>query len=84
MAYSSSTMRRVDGIPGMQLFTYRTADAQSTAVASGYFDDAYDEYNLSTGDIIMLVYAFGGTQHLSNYVVTNTSGTITVTECDLS
>lgn len=84
MAYSTSTMRLMGGVPGQQLFLYRTADQISTVVASGYFDDAYDHYNLSTGDIIMVVYAFGGTQKLISLVATNTAGTITTTKMDLA
>jgi len=84
MAYSSSTMRRIDGVPGQQVFNYRTADLLSTVVASGYFDNAYDEYNVSTGDIVWVVYAFGGTQKLCGFVFTNTSGTVTTTKMDVA
>lgn len=84
MAYSASTMRRIEGVPGMQFFTYRTADILSITVASGYFDSAATQYNLSTGDIICMVYAFGGTQKLIMLVATNTSGTITTTKMDLA
>lgn len=82
MAYTTSTMRLMGGVPGQQLFLYRTADAETVVDDSGYFDDAYDHYNLSTGDIIIAVYAFGGTQKVRMYLVTNTSGTITVTDQD--
>lgn len=84
MAYSTSTMRLMGGVPGQQLFLYRTADLLPTIVASGYFDDAYDHYNLSTGDIIMVVYDFGGTQKTIVLVATNISGTITTTKMDLA
>lgn len=82
MAYSASTMRRVDGVPGQALFMYRTADAETVVDDSGYFDSAVTDYNLSTGDVIICVYAFGGTQKVRMYLVTNTSGTITVTDQD--
>lgn len=80
MAYSSSTMRLMGGVPGQQLFLYRTADKETVVDDSGYFDDAVEEYNLSTGDIILCVHAFGGTQGLHAYVATDTSGTVTVTD----
>jgi hypothetical protein len=75
-------MRLIAGVPGQALFMYRTADAETVVDNSGYFDDAVDDYNLSTGDVIICVYAFGGTQKVRMYLVTNTSGTITVTDQD--
>lgn len=84
MAYSTSTMRLMGGVPGQQQFLYRTADLLSTVVASGYFDDAYDHYNLSTGDVITVVYAFGGSMKLISLVATNTAGTVTTTKMDLA
>lgn len=80
MAYSSSTMRLMGGVPGQQMFFYKTADAKTTTDDSGYFDDAVDEYNLSTCDIILCVHSTGGTIGLHAYVATNTSGTVTVTD----
>ena len=84
MAYTTSTMRLMGGVPGQQMFLYRTADALTTVVASGYFDDAYGHYNASTGDVVWVVYAFGGTQKLCGFVLTNTSGTITTTKMDVA
>lgn len=82
MSYSTSTMRLMGGVPGQQLFMYRTADLETVVDDSGYFDTAAVHYNLSTGDVIICVYAFGGTQKVRMYLVTNTSGVITVTDQD--
>lgn len=84
MAYTTSTMRLMGGVPGQQLFLYRTADELSTVVASGYFDDAYDHYNASTGDVVLVVYKFGGTQKLCGFLLSNISGTITTTKMDVA
>ena len=77
MAYSASTMRLMGGVPGQQLFLYRTADPITTCDNSGYFDDAVDDYNLDTGDIIIIVTGYGTTNVLDALVATNTSGTVT-------
>lgn len=79
MAYSASTLRRIEGTPGQQLFTYRTADNITTVDDSGYFDDAVDDYNLSTGDMILVVSLFGGSMAFDGLVCTNTAGTVTTT-----
>lgn len=79
MAYSKSTMRRIEGPPGQALYTYKTADNITVVDDSGYFDDAVDDYNLETGDMILAVTDTGGTIAFDGLVVTNTSGTITTT-----
>ena len=77
MAYTKATLFRVDGTPGQQLFLYRTADAITTVDDSGYFDDAVSDYNLSTGDMILVVTGFGGTNVFDGVVCTVTTGTVT-------
>ncbi|MGE4298094.1 MAG: hypothetical protein AB7E47_08710 [Desulfovibrionaceae bacterium] len=77
MAYSLNTMRLMGGVPGQQLFLYRTADDAATASASGYFDSAVLEYNLSTGDIILCVTGFGTANVLDALVATVTDGVVT-------
>lgn len=79
MAFSSSTMRLIGGIPGQQLFMYRTADAETSTDDSDYFLNAKTQNNLSTGDIILNVYAFGGSMGLRGYVVTSSTA-VTVTD----
>ncbi len=61
MAYDSSEMRLMGGVPGQQLFLYRSADAVASVGASGYFDQAVAEYNLGAGDVIIAVCGLGGT-----------------------
>lgn len=81
MAYTKATLRRIEGTPGQALFTYRTADEILTIGGSGYFDDAVDDYNLSTGDMILAVTVtlLDGTLAFDGLVCTNTSGTVTTT-----
>lgn len=79
MAYSAAKFRKIDGVPGQQFFTYTTADLASVFEASGYFDTAIVDMNLSTGDIIMVV-STASTATGDVYVATNTAGTATVTQ----
>lgn len=79
MAYSASALRLMNGVPGNALYIYKTTDLLSTVVASGYFDDAVDQYNLDTGDIIIACTGAAGAAAVDVLVATNTSGTVTVT-----
>ncbi len=62
MAYDPTTMRLLGGVPGQQLFLYRTADAANVVSAGGYFNDALAQYNLEGGDVIVCVSGYGGAQ----------------------
>ncbi|MBI9078303.1 MAG: hypothetical protein JEY79_01025 [Pseudodesulfovibrio sp.] len=53
MAYDKTKLRLVGGFTGDNVYTYKTADLVAAVVASGYFDNAETEYNLSPGDIII-------------------------------
>ncbi|MGE4553688.1 MAG: hypothetical protein AB7D57_11285 [Desulfovibrionaceae bacterium] len=77
MSYTSQNLRLIGGVPGQQLFLYRSADAVGTVGASGYFNQAVEHYNLSTGDIVLTVTGFGATCVLDALVVTVSSGTAT-------
>jgi hypothetical protein len=77
MSFDSTTMRLMGGVPGQQLFLYRTADAVGTVSASGYFNNAVEEYNLSSGDIILLVTGFGTLSVLDALVASVSGGTAT-------
>lgn len=55
MTYDASSMRLMGGVPGQQLFLYRSADAIGSVDDPGYFTKAIGEYNLGTGDIILAV-----------------------------
>jgi hypothetical protein len=79
VSYDASTMRLMGGVPGQQLFLYRTADAIGAVDNAGYFDSAVDEYNLSTGDMVLAVTSFGGVQALSALVVGVAAGQASVT-----
>jgi hypothetical protein len=79
VSYDASTMRLMGGVPGQQLFLYRTPDAIGTVDDAGYFDSAVDEYNLSTGDMILAVTSFGAVQALSALVVGVAAGQASAT-----
>lgn len=70
MSFDSSTMRLMGGVPGQQLFLYRTADAIGTVSGGGYFTPAVEEYNLTSGDIILAVTGFGASSVLDALVAT--------------
>lgn len=74
MSYDSKTMRLMGGVPGQQLFLYRTADAIAAVDDAGYFDAAVDEYNLSSGDMILAVTSFGGASALDALVIDVAAG----------
>jgi len=78
MSYDSTTMRLMGGVPGQQLFLYRTADAIGAVGASGYFNSAVEEYNLTSGDIILSVTGFGTLAVIDGLVATVSGGTATV------
>ncbi|OIN99474.1 MAG: hypothetical protein AUJ49_11000 [Desulfovibrionaceae bacterium CG1_02_65_16] len=78
MAYDSSTMRLLGGVPGQQLFLYRTADAIGAVSAGDYFNAAVEEYNLSSGDIILAVSGFGALAALDALVAGVSGGSATV------
>lgn len=77
MTFDSTTMRLMGGVPGQQLFLYRTADAAASVGASGYFNNAIAEYNLSSGDIVLSVSGFGVLSALNALVVSVTGTTAT-------
>jgi len=77
MSFDSTTMRLMGGVPGQQLFLYRTADAIATVSASGYFNNAVEEYNLASGDIILAVSGFGALNVLDALVASVSGATAT-------
>ena len=78
MAYISEDMRLMGGVPGQQLFIYRTEDDAAEVVASGYFDEAVEDYNLDTGDIVIACTGENMAAAVDMMVATNTDGTVTV------
>jgi hypothetical protein len=79
MSYDLNTMRLMGGVPGQQLFLYRTADAGATVAAAGYFTPAVEEYNLSSGDVILAVSGFGGSQAVDVLAATVAGGAASTT-----
>lgn len=76
--YNSEDMRLMGGVPGQQLFIYRTDDDIATVVASSYFDQAVEDYNLDTGDIVIACSGATMADAVDLLVATNTSGTVTM------
>lgn len=60
-----------------KIFTYESEDAVATVAASGYFDDAADEFDQF--DLIHVVGSTGGTPTVDTVVVTSARGVTPVT-----
>lgn len=78
MSYDSKMMRLMGGVPGQQVFCYRSADAAGTVTTSGYFDQAVEDYNLSAGDLILAVLGADGAQAPALYTARVASGVVTL------
>lgn len=78
MAYTSEDMRLMGGVPGQQLFLYRTGDAVASVTASGYFNEAAVDYTLDTGDIIIACTGTDMAEAVDMLVTTNTDGVVSV------
>lgn len=78
MSYESKEMRLMGGVPGQQLFLYRSTDSLTAVIASGYFDTAVEEYNLDTGDVIIACTGAQKAAAVDLLVATNASGVVTV------
>lgn len=76
--YNSEDMRLMGGVPGQQLFIYRTDDAVATVTAADYFNAAVEDYNLDTGDIIVACSGAAMAEAVDLLVATNTDGAVTV------
>lgn len=76
--YTSEDMRLMGGVPGQQLFIYRSADSLATVVADNYFNEAVEDYNLDTGDIIIACSGATMADSVDLLVATNTGGAVTV------
>jgi hypothetical protein len=78
MAYNSEEMRLMGGVPGQQLFLYRTKDAVASVTGSGYFDEAAVDYTLDTGDIIIACTGTDMAAAVDMLVATHSDGVVTV------
>ncbi|MEF2144350.1 MAG: hypothetical protein V3573_02795 [Desulfovibrionaceae bacterium] len=79
MSYKSEDMRLMGGVPGQQLFLYRTADDAAAVAAAGYFNQAVEHYTLSRGDIVLCVSGQDASPALDALVVTVNNGIAGVT-----
>lgn len=79
MSYDSKNLRLIGGVPGQQLFLYRSADTVTVVNGAGYFDQAVEHYNLSTGDIVLTVSGYDATCVLDALVATVENGAATTT-----
>jgi len=77
--YQSEDMRLMGGVPGQQLFVYRSQDDAADIKTQGYFDQAAEDYNLDTGDIIIACTGPTRADAVTLLVATNTAGSVTVT-----
>lgn len=77
MGYKSEDMRLMGGVPGQQLFLYRSTDAIADVAASGYFNTATHEYNLETGDVIIACTGVAAAAAVDILVATNSGGSVT-------
>jgi hypothetical protein len=78
MAYTSEDMRLMGGVPGQQLFLYRSEDDAATVAGPGYFDQAAEDYNLETGDIVIACTGANYAAAIDLMVAANTDGAVTV------
>ncbi|XXJ21518.1 hypothetical protein ACR42D_18640 [Desulfovibrio caledoniensis] len=78
MAYTSEDMRLMGGVPGQQLFIYRSEDDAATVSGPGYFDQAAEDYNLETGDIVIACTGANHAAAIDLMVAANTDGAVTV------
>ncbi len=76
--YTSEDMRLMGGVPGQQLFIYRSDDDVATIAGVDYFNDAVEDYNLDTGDIIIACSGADMAAGIDLLVAKNTSGAVTV------
>ena len=78
MSYDATSLRLMGGVPGQQLFLYRTTDAISAVTTAGYFNAAIAEYNLSSGDMILTVTSTGTTPIFDGLVANLSGSTVSV------
>jgi hypothetical protein len=78
MAYNSEDMRLMGGVPGQQLFIYRTFDDFCDVRRMSYFNDAIDDYNMTTGDIILACAGRGRAENIGMLVVCIEDGYVCV------
>lgn len=76
--YTSENMRLMGGVPGQQLFLYRSDDDIVTITGADYFNAAVEDYNLETGDIIIVCCGATMADSIDLLVASNTDGAVSV------
>lgn len=77
--YISEDMRLMGGVPGQQLFIYHSDDDILTITGADYFNEAVEDYNLDTGDIIIACSGPTKADAVDLLVASNNAGSVTVT-----
>jgi len=77
MALDASNLKKISGSGDMNLFQYKSTDAISTVVGSGYFNDVTND--LKQFDSIIVVASTGGTATVDLIIVKSATGAATVT-----
>tara|TARA_B100000959_G_C14566528_1_gene453971 strand:+ start:238 stop:486 length:249 start_codon:yes stop_codon:yes gene_type:complete len=77
MALDATNLKKVAGAGDMNVFLYKSTDAISTIVGSGYFNNSTDD--LKQFDIILCVGATGGTATVDVVIVSSATAATTVT-----
>lgn len=77
MAFNIDNLRKVATNGENQILTYDAGtDGQTTAAASGYFDDAVEPRKLKTGDILFIT--SDSKSEFQVFLITVTAGVVTV------
>ncbi len=76
--YNSEDMRLMGGVPGQQLFIYRSQDDIAAIAGDDYFNEAVEDYNLDTGDIVIACSGADMAAGIDLLVAKNTNGAVTV------
>lgn len=77
MAFNIDNLRKVATNGENQILTYDAGtDGQTTAAASGYFDDAVEQRKLKTGDIVFIT--SDSKSEFQVFLITVTAGVVTV------
>jgi len=77
MALDATNLKKIAGAGDQNLFLYKSTDALSTVVASGYFNNSTDD--LKQFDVIIAVCSTGGTATVDVIIVNSATAATTVT-----
>jgi len=77
MALDATNLKKIAGAGDMNVFLYKSTDAISTIVGSGYFNNSTGD--LKQFDVILCVGATGGTATVDVVIVSSATAATTVT-----